>query len=447
MTNWNKNLRWILIIAVVLLCSLPVTVGYLVSSSSPIVIEGAEAVTAVQLHRVQQMVKKLRNDLLTDASEAEITVTGTDINGLMVFAMRGFPQLTGRTNISRFGLQAALSIYLPRNPFGDYINLSFGMPPSSKGVVLSHATIGSLSIPGETALYIVRLVLNLVLGNDLSMSIFNSVQSIDIDSKIITLRYQPIPNLKSIFNIFKNRIKTVRDDFMWVVDPAVVGIYYESLCQLGRKLDGLSDVSLSFYLAESFTLAAKRAAFNYDAIEENRAALMALAIYLGAIEFDSFVGISREGELAICRQKKPIAELAGRKDLRLHFIYSAALKVLSDSGLSFVIGELKEMLDSVGGGSGFSFVDLAADQAGIRFAELALDSQAGAERLYRMVHLLDDESQFFPVIAGLKEGIPHVYFEKELGGINGQYYADNLAEITRRINALKLYRESVVQTF
>ncbi len=440
MAHSNKGGLWFLLLAAALLISLLLTVGFLVSASSPIVLEGADSIDAGQLHRVKETAKRLKNGLLSDAPKAEITVMGSDLNGLLAFAMRGFPQATGRINISRFGLESALSIYLPRNPFGHYINLSFGMPPASKGLVLSHATVGSLSISGEMALTITRLVLDWVLGKDLSSSILNSVQLIDINNKEITIHYRPIPDLKSKFEAFKLRAKAVRNDLIWVADPAVVGIYYESLCHTGRDLYGVPDVPFSIYLTESFTLAAKRAAFGYNAIDENRAALMALAIYLGSTNFDSFVGIFQEGVLAACREKQPVAELAGRKDLRLHFIYSAALKVLSDSGSSFVIGEIKELLDSVKGGSGFSFVDLAADRAGIQFAELALDSLEGARHLHKMAGALGDESFFFPAITGLKEGIPQSRFENELGGINGTYYADNLAEIVERISKLPLYR-------
>lgn len=45
--------------------------------------------------------------------------------------------------------------------------------------------------------------------------------------------------------------------------------------------------------------------------------------------------------------------LANRQDLRLHFVFSAALKILASSGLSFSIGEFKELLDSQHGSSGF----------------------------------------------------------------------------------------------
>jgi hypothetical protein len=173
-------------------------------------------------------------------------------------------------------------------------------------------------------------------------------------------------------------------------------------------------------------------------VEENKAGLLALAIYLGSANFNSVVGAIDKETLRICKSSGSHIVLANRSDLRLHFIYSAALKVISSSELSFTLGEFKELLDSQKGGSGFSFSDLAADRAGIRFAELALDS-SGALRIQRMAADLTQEEVFLPSISGLPEEIPQHLFEKR-GGIESDYYRKYLAIINVRIDKLTLYK-------
>ncbi len=81
---------------------------------------------------------------------------------------------------------------------------------------------------------------------------------------------------------------------------------------------------------------------------------------------------------------------------------------------------------------------LAADRAGIRFSELALDS-SGALQIQRMATELTQENVFFPSIAALSEEIPQHLFEKR-GGIESDYYKKNLAIINDRINQLTLYK-------
>jgi len=87
-----------------------------------------------------------------------------------------------------------------------------------------------------------------------------------------------------------------------------------------------------------------------QAAEENRATLLALAVFLGPDKFDTFIG-ALDG--STCRPARVYIGLANRNDLRLHFIFSAALQVTSNSGVSFSIGEFKELLDTERGGSGF----------------------------------------------------------------------------------------------
>ena len=131
--------------------------------------------------------------------------------------------------------------------------------------------------------------------------------------------------------------------------------------------------------------------------------------------------------------------VAGRKDLRQHFVISAALEVLSDAGVSFAIGEFKELTDSGRGGSGFSFVDLAADRAGLKFAELALTS-GGAAAVQRNARALEDPGFFFPSIRGLEEGLTAAQFEQRYGSVESEAYVAVVNEIDRRIARLPLFK-------
>jgi hypothetical protein len=134
-----------------------------------------------------------------------------------------------------------------------------------------------------------------------------------------------------------------------------------------------------------------------------------------------------------------MASLGGRRDLRLHFVISAGLKVLTDQGISTAIGEFKELLDAGKGGSGFSFADLAADTAGIRFAETAADSNGGARRLQDLLSSDPTERLFFPVVDDLPENMPKDEFERRYDGLNSAAYDSMVSEINRRIDQCPAY--------
>jgi hypothetical protein len=131
--------------------------------------------------------------------------------------------------------------------------------------------------------------------------------------------------------------------------------------------------------------------------------------------------------------------LGGRQDLRLHFIISAGLKLLTDQGISTAIGEFKELLDAGRGGSGFSFVDLAADRTGVRFAETAADPKGGARRLQELLSGNPSEQLFFPLVADLPENMPKDQFEQRYRGVNSATYNSMVREIDRRIDRCPAY--------
>ena len=135
----------------------------------------------------------------------------------------------------------------------------------------------------------------------------------------------------------------------------------------------------------------------------------------------------------------PEVVLAGRRDLMLHFIYSATIQILSSKSLSLSIGELKEISDLDSGGSGFSFADLAADRAGIQFITMAMDKNGGAEHLQTFLVKASSENSFFPDIFGLEEQLSLSEFEIEYQDTDSEAFKLTVNEIDRRIRLLPLY--------
>lgn len=426
-------------LVLLLLLGTPLVLIIMASESEPAVTSVAKADTQAAA-KAKSLARKLRRDLTSDADEASLSISQQELNGLIAIAMRGMQRFQGRVNTSPIGIEGAFSVLIPQNPFGRYLNIRFGIDPSTNGLHLNYLSVGSLRFSGDTALDVGETLLNRMAGNALGSHLRRSIKSVTVAGEVTTVVYRPIPDLKQRLSGIRGRAKEVRDEWVRVADPGIVQLYYAQLCRLGEDGHKARSISLGYYLAEAFSLAARRTRFGGNPVDENRAALMALAIYAGSTRFESFVGEVVTDDLTHCTGYSRNARLAERRDLRLHFIYSAALKVLGDSGISFAIGEFKEMMDSARGGSGFSFVDLAADRAGIRFAELALDADSGgAVRLQAMASELIDEAHFFPDREGLMEGIPQEEFDRRYGGVEGPLYRETVSEIDRRLNQVPLY--------
>lgn len=368
-----------------------------------------------------------------------IFITEEDINSFFKLATRGINRLQGMSNISsETGTKLRISIYLPENPFGDYINLSITLPVSSTSIELDSFKIGQVTLTGKTASRLMKYFSKQLLGEQQSDTLFSSVKQIRTFNKRLIVTYQPIQNLGAQLSNLANLSKLFNGNSGTSISPEKIHYYYSQLCQ---HLSWEEKASLAGYLQQAITLAAQRSDSNSDAGSENRAALIATAILFGSYRFNSIFQAVPKQELRYCQDKAPIATLADRKDLSLHFIYAAGIKILSDSQLSFAVGEFKELSDTLYGGSGFSFADLAADQAGIRFAELASGEQSG-EYLQQQASRLNSEQFFFPDMRGLPEGITQQQFESQYRDVEGDSYQFALDEIKQRINRLSLYKNA-----
>jgi hypothetical protein len=171
-----------------------------------------------------------------------------------------------------------------------------------------------------------------------------------------------------------------------------------------------------------------------SASQSNRAAVLALGIAVGHERLARFAGLDRDDDLVrAAAQLRQGASLRGREDWSRHYALSGALAVVESPFLSEVGGLLKEELDALGKGTGFSFGDLAADRAGIRFADVATTSDANAEALQARLRAGFSVDDYFPATDGLPENLTPEAFAATFGGVGAPRYRQVTGEIDARI--------------
>jgi len=176
------------------------------------------------------------------------------------------------------------------------------------------------------------------------------------------------------------------------------------------------------------------------AADENRAALIAFGLVVGNASLRSIAGLTAPEDFTGRRnQRVSGVTLRQRNDWARHFATSAALTLLSSEPLSRTAGELKEEFDAGKHGSGYSFADLLADEAGVRFAAASIRDEVSAahmqERLIAGPPKIDD---LFPSANGLPEGISAIELQQRYGGVGGPEYLRVEREIARRLDACPL---------
>jgi hypothetical protein len=431
--------RRLLLLILFITLSVPIVLAFLTFEDTPAVYK-TDLIDTEKAARAKDLTRKTLRQILryNKAEDISISASEDDLNSLMAVTARGIHRIEGHINVTRAGLYADMTVRLPHNPAGDYINIHFGVFPSESGFHVSPVSIGYIRIPGRLALFIVRVMLDIILGNDNGTVAVNSLQSVEFTNDTVTFHIRKIPDLLARKNKIVQRFKSLRDAMPLLADPEIVREYYVKLMELGNRIQPGQQASLAYFIGPLFELAQKRS-LNSDPAEENKAALLALAIYTGDSRFEPLIGQVRTETMKRYRPRYRHVLLGGREDLRLHFVISAGLKIISDSGLTNAVGEYKELLDARKGGSGFSFVDLAADLAGTRLAEAATDHSGDAGRIQSALAGEVSEDMFFPNVSDLPEDISQNDFEHTYGNVENPKYLSLVGKIKDRISRLPAY--------
>jgi hypothetical protein len=431
-------MRRLLVLAIVSVIIVPIIGIWLAIDDFPVVQE-ATAPEAEDAYRTKRLAKRAFHRIATTTGPGELAFTEQELNGLAALAARAVPGLRGRVNITQWGLESAASVPIPAHLIDGYVNVRAGLEPSPRGISFSHLSIGSINVPGPFAISAMRVLGNLALGESRGSLIIDMVEGVELQDRRVVIRIDVPPDLRVALEDAGDRFKSVRDVVGLAGDPKAIGIYYDRIEALDGRLDAAARKTLASYMGPLFSLARERSR-NNDPVVENESLIYAMATYFGSYRFGTLTGMKRTARVPGVRARKGSPGLAGRRDLRLHFLISAGLELLSNHDVSIAIGEFKELLDTEKGGTGFSFTDLAADRAGVRFAQVATESFGSARRLQDALADSRSEAAFFPPISGLQDGLSQLELKQIYGGIDGVDYRKTVAGIDIRIAALPAYR-------
>ncbi len=157
------------------------------------------------------------------------------------------------------------------------------------------------------------------------------------------------------------------------------------------------------------------------------AQLLATGKLLGVIETPS------ERTIRLAMLGEPT--MRGRRDLTRHFMLSAFLTATAGDDAALAAGIAKERADAQRA-SGFSFADLAADRAGVRFARGVLDKRIPLG----MLAVTFSVPSYMPEVDGLPERISAKDFAAQYGNNGDPRFTKQLKEVDDRIMRLPGYR-------
>jgi hypothetical protein len=320
-------------------------------------------------------------------------------------------------------LQASLP--LPRSPVTTWLNISATLRETPGLPAIDDLRVGRLPVPAWVAARLLPGLAARLNATPEGALTLNMVRRV---------RLMPA-RVEVVYEWGDDGLQRLLGTLLPPSEQARLTAYAQALAgamQAHASAGGGAGLPLERLLTPLFTLASQRSAGGGDALAENRAALLTLALQATGRRLSDLVPAIQ----AAPHPQQVMVTLAGREDFAQHFLISAMLALEGGGPLADAIGVYKETAD-LRDGSGFSFNDIAADRAGTRLGLLARrDPRALQERLVRA----PSESDFMPDVADLPEFLSASDFTATYGGVDAPPYRQMLAEIERRLDALPLLR-------
>ncbi|MGH7823686.1 MAG: hypothetical protein ACREQ7_00685 [Candidatus Binatia bacterium] len=391
-------------------------------SDQPSVNRAAE-ISPESVARVKRIVDTNDPRKLKSGTVRTIAVSQQDLDLAANYLANQYGHGSSQIALTDDALLVNVSLKLPRNPIGQFINIDLALRENGALPRFERARIGRLPVPGDLAEWLFHQGLAIALGSEAYESSIKAIKQVRISRDRFAVTYEWQPNLPD----------KLRAALLPRQDRDRIRVYHERLAEVSRSLPA-SAVSLVELIIPLFRLAETRS-HRGDSIAENRAAILVLTLYVNGKGLTRFVPEAKEWPRPAPHQ----VTLNGRPDFAAHFTVSSAIAANAGGLLSDAVGLYKEIADARHG-SGFSFNDIAADRAGTRFGELASGSAASAIKLQRQLSAGVNERGLMPETSDLPEYMSQSEFQRRFGGIDAPEYNKMIAEIDRRVSGLSLYR-------
>lgn len=411
------------------------TLVYMSVQEQPLV-QQQNAINPQTAQKAKSLSKKLLRAAKTGNQGTALVIEKEELQGLADLARRAFSGVRAQVGLDSLGAHAAISLPLPKKYYQGYVNASVVLLPSNQGLVLGDVNIGYLSLNGAWVLSIAEWTANRLLAGDTGTQLIDAVKRVSTSNEQLEVAFK-LPQDFDPKASQSDSFAMLRDKLFGIGYRDLIGEYYQ-VVQAYKP--SAKQVSLTEYLNVAFSHARERTQ-NYDVevIQENQAAILALATYFGSYRLRMMMG-SNELTDGHSKRNSAKATLGDRVDLQQHFIYSAAIEVFSSQGISDLIGEVKELLDTSEGGTGFSFADLQADKAGVKFAQLATANDLSALKVQKLLANTNSEQDIFPAVTNLPEGIKINDFDLSYQNVESSQYQLILDEISSRLAQVPLYQ-------
>jgi len=359
----------------------------------------------------------------TSKTQQTIYLSEKDLNIALSYLLNYYIPSTSKITIESERLKFEISLLLTNNPFGNFLNFSFNLTKNAGYPVINTLKIGTINIADEFAGLIVENIIEYTPLKEYYILAAQHIRQLQIHPKGLIISYITSDDLD-----FKAALSLNNKNYQSVI------FYQQKITTIIAQHNPKWRLSLAELLQPLFNLAQQRST-SATAISENRAVLIAISTYVNKAEIQAFIPF----DISPSTQRQYPASLYRRTDMAKHFMASAALAATGAGALANILGQEKELKDAKRG-SGFSFIDLAGDRAGLRFGNTAIASSAQASLLQQRMANIKDYTAFMPEVRDLPENMSNSAFKQRFESVYSAKYQAMLKKIDNRIDGLPIYR-------
>ncbi len=379
--------------------------------------------TREDIQRARQIIDVKPNDLTSTLQTLELTEKDLNIaaNHLLDRHIDSATKITLNETELNFGASVKL---FDASWFDGFLNIQFDVYKKNRHAAVKNFSIGRLAIPDRFSAPIIGFIIQYSPLKKYYILISHHIERIQLqpDKLIIT------------YFLDRDAYRKARSLVSYQSDSEALRIYQRKLVEVITNHDPGWLLSLADILQPLFLLAYQRSTLE-NAVEQNKNVIFIVSAYVNQRQWQSLLP---EFLPELSATLLPVY-MYKRTDMAQHFMGSAALSSLGSSYLANLLGMKKELRDAHGGGSGFSFIDLAADRAGMYFGKMATSSSDNARKIQEAMSKIDNYSAFMPDVRDLPEQINVEDLVQQYNSIDSPASKEILRQIDSRIKTCPIY--------
>ncbi|MCK5831821.1 MAG: hypothetical protein KAH20_16120 [Methylococcales bacterium] len=371
---------------------------------------------------IQNVLKTINKSSLKE--QKTLKLSEKNLNIALSYLLNHYLHSTSKITVEQKQLDFKIALLLSNNYFRKYLNFNFKLTKQDGYPIINQLKIGKIGIADKFAGQILEKIIKHTPLKEYYILAAQHTKDINISrDRFLTVSYIPPSDID-----LKNKLSLNNRNFQSIL------LYQHQITIIIAQHNPKWRLSLAELFQPLFKQAYQRSTPE-TATSENRAVLIAISTYVNKSEIQTYIPF----DISPSTQKQYPASLYKRPDMAKHFMASAVLAATGAETLATMLGQHKE-LDDAKHGSGFSFIDLAGDRAGLKFGKMAVTSPAKARKLQYIISNIKDYKSFMPEVRDLPENMNDIEFKNNFESISSEKYQDMLSKIDKRISSLFIYQ-------